>query len=223
MDDETRLEFQQRLFAGHRGDRAAQLYETLVSNGPWLSPTLTVLKYLSYMGELAESDANTEALLYLPSEYAQNRISQAEDTRENRPDAQQELANRQFQFNLRVVGDMHKAGVKLIAGTDSSAFCFPGCTLHDELELLVEAGLSPLAALQAATINAAEFSGRLDDFGTLAEGKTADLVLLEANPLAGIRNTSRISAVVLNEVFYDKSALDAMLTEVRILPANYRP
>lgn len=99
---------------------------------------------------------------------------------------------------LRVVREMHAAGVPLLAGTDAGgrANVEPGESLHGELEMLVEAGLTPLEALQAATRNAAEFLGR-KDVGTVEKGKLADLVLLEGNPLVDIRNTRRIAAVVL--------------------------
>jgi imidazolonepropionase-like amidohydrolase len=79
--------------------------------------------------------------------------------------------------------------------------------LHEELSLLVEGGLTPMEALQTATRNPAEFLGRLDSLGTIEEGKIADLVLLEANPLEDIRNTRKIYAVILGGKMIHKSAL----------------
>ena len=95
--------------------------------------------------------------------------------------------------------------------------CFPGFGLHDELALLVDAGLSPLAALQAATRNAADFMGQLDRRGTIEVGKTADLVLLDKDPLADIHNTRSIQAVVLRGKLYSRAALDAMLAKAQTL------
>jgi imidazolonepropionase-like amidohydrolase len=110
---------------------------------------------------------------------------------------------------------MHAAGVPILAGTDTLAqFCFPGSGLHDELALLVEAGLSPKAALQAATRNPARMLGRTADLGTIESGKLADLVLLDADPLADIGNITRIHAVILNGRVLDRAALDALLAEV---------
>jgi imidazolonepropionase-like amidohydrolase len=106
---------------------------------------------------------------------------------------------------------MREAGVPLLAGTDTpSPFSFPGSGLHDELELLVEAGLSPLEALQTATRNPARFLGRLRDLGTVEKGKLADLVLLDADPLKHIGNTRRISAVVIGGRLLDRRALDRL-------------
>ncbi|HUQ92202.1 MAG TPA: amidohydrolase family protein [Bryobacteraceae bacterium] len=100
---------------------------------------------------------------------------------------------------VAVVRDMHEAGVKLLAGTDAgNPDSEPGDSLHRELELLVEAGLTPMAAVQTATRNAAEFLGRLNESGTIEKGKQADLVLLDGNPLEDIRATRRVAAVILN-------------------------
>ena len=119
-----------------------------------------------------------------------------------------------------VVGEMQQAGVKILAGTDTAApFVYPGFSLHDELALLVDAGLTPLAALQAATRNAAQFMGQQAQRGTIEAGKTADLVLLDKDPLADIHNTRSIQAVVLNGKLLPRAALDAMLTKAQSLAA----
>ncbi|MGH9847694.1 MAG: amidohydrolase family protein, partial [Blastocatellia bacterium] len=93
-------------------------------------------------------------------------------------------------------------------------YCFPGFSLHDELQLLVEAGLTPMEALQAATRNAARFLGMQDSLGTIELGKVADLVLLDANPLIEITNTRKIRAVVANGKLFDSDELEKMLADV---------
>jgi imidazolonepropionase-like amidohydrolase len=98
-----------------------------------------------------------------------------------------------------VVGALHAAGVAIMAGTDAPLRNSPpGFGLHEELEHLVRAGLSPHAALRAATYEPARYLGALDSLGTVERGRVADLVLLDANPLADIRNTRRVAAVVAN-------------------------
>ena len=127
----------------------------------------------------------------------------------------------QFDESLRLVGLMYRAGVPILAGTDTmNPQCFPGFGIHDELALLVDAGLSPLAALQAATRNAAEFMGQLHRRGTIEVGKTADLVLLEKDPLADVHNTRSIQAVVLSGKLYPRAALDAMLAKAQTLASS---
>jgi imidazolonepropionase-like amidohydrolase len=92
-----------------------------------------------------------------------------------------------------------RAGVPLLAGTDlGDPYVIPGFALHDELELMVAAGVTPLAALQSATSEPARAFGLTETVGTIASGQAADLVLLDGDPLADIRSTRRIYAVVLN-------------------------
>lgn len=119
------------------------------------------------------------------------------------------MANR-----LRMPADLHAGGAMLLAGTDvdnTFPFLFFGFSLHDELALLVKGGLTPLSALQSATINPARFLRRERDLGTVAPGKLADLVLLEANPLERIDNTTRIAAVVMNGRYLSRTELDRLL------------
>jgi uncharacterized protein len=104
----------------------------------------------------------------------------------------------------------HEAGGLVVAGTDNHPA--PGFGIHDEMRLLVEAGLPPLGALQAATLNAARALGWQERLGTIAPGKLADLVLLDANPLEDILNTRTIHAVILNGRVVDRAELDALLT-----------
>lgn len=112
-----------------------------------------------------------------------------------------------LQKQFDVVRAMQRAGVKIMAGTD-----FPPerARLYEELALLVEAGLTPMEALQSATRNPAAFLGKLDSLGTIERGKIADLILLDANPLEDIRNVQKINAVVFGGKLISKSSLEAM-------------
>ena len=121
-----------------------------------------------------------------------------------------------FQMELDMTLAMFRAGVPFMAGTDTAAgvHIFPGFSLHQELALFVQAGLTPMQALQTATRNPAQFMGRLADMGTVEKGKFADLVLLDANPLEDIANTRRIRAVVLAGRYFGRADLDHMLRQV---------
>jgi imidazolonepropionase-like amidohydrolase len=109
------------------------------------------------------------------------------------------LVAKQDVRSLQIVGAMQRAGVRIMAGTDDVA------TLHEELKLLVTAGLTPMEALRAATSNPAEFLERAD-LGTIAPGALADLVLLSADPTIDIANSRRVSATIAAGRLYDPAA-----------------
>ena len=125
---------------------------------------------------------------------------------------------------LEVVQMLHKAGVPFLAGTDTppGVFIFPGFSLHEELQRFVEAGFTPLEALQTATLNPARFFGMEDQLGTVAMGKMADLVLLDANPLADIANTQKIAAVIVNGRYFSRNDLQRVLQKVEESAKNSR-
>ena len=131
------------------------------------------------------------------------------------------VRKRFVQMELEMTLAMHRAGVPFMAGTDTAAgvHIFPGFSLHEELGIFVQAGLTPMEALQTATRNPAEFLGKLSDMGTLQAGKIADLVLLDANPLDDIHNTRKIQAVVLAGRYFSRSDLDEMLHQVEVAAA----
>jgi imidazolonepropionase-like amidohydrolase len=115
---------------------------------------------------------------------------------------------------LAMLGAMHRAGVPVLAGTDTAwyqPYTYAGFSLHDELAQLVQAGLTRVESLQTATINPVHFLGLEKDIGSIEKGKIANLVLLDADPLADIHNTTKISEVFLAGKEFDRPALDEML------------
>jgi imidazolonepropionase-like amidohydrolase len=115
---------------------------------------------------------------------------------------------------------MRQAGVRIMAGSDVAVLnIFPGATLHEELRLFVDSvGMTPMEALASATQKPAEWLGLADSVGTIESGKVADLVLLDADPLADITNTRRIAAVMLRGKLFRRSDLDAVLAAVKAMP-----
>ena len=110
---------------------------------------------------------------------------------------------------------MKRQGVRFLVGTDLGVkYVYPGFSVHDELGLLQNAGLTSMEALQAATRNAAESLGVLNRFGTIEVGKAADFVLLDADPLMDIGNTKKIVGVMRNGRFHHRRELDALLAKV---------
>jgi imidazolonepropionase-like amidohydrolase len=168
--------------------KAPALFAKFVQNGTWHTPTLTALRGLTFFGNTERlNDPRISSLPPLIQQYWKSGGAGVRSDEEK------------FQRQLDLVASMHRAGVKLLAGTDTpNPFVFPGDSLHEELELLVKAGLTPVQALQCATLRPAEYLGMMDRLGSIAAGKLADLVLLDADPLASIANTRRIAAVILN-------------------------
>lgn len=174
--------------AGADAKTCRPVLERLRANGTWITPTLAVSRGMHPPPELMADPR----LRYVPAGLAQRWAS----TRDSGEEA--DFERRIDERTARMVGLMQAAGVGILAGTDASdeAYVFAGSGLHDELALLVDAGLTPLQALRAATLNPARYLGAADSMGTVAAGRVADLVLLDANPLDDIRNTMRIFAVV---------------------------
>jgi hypothetical protein len=200
-----------RMLSTQDPGRCRALLRRLARKGTWLVPTL--VNELGFRGQVSGTPESHEALLrYIHPGWLDSW------TPEHSPYGQktdQGYAQRQrlHERMAEITGIAAKEGVPIMSGSDTpNAYIFPGFALHDELELLVAAGLTPLQALQAATINPARFLNATDSLGTVEAGKLADLVLLEANPLEDIANTQRIRAVVLNGRLLDREALDALLT-----------
>jgi len=188
--------------------KAAGLFARFVKNETWQVPTLTVLRYKAYLRDKMFTE--DPRLKYLPPP-VRTRWTQAVTLLTG----QFTEPGRVYGKELGIVGSMHKAGVRLLAGTDTpNPYCFPGFGMHDELALLVEAGLSPMEALQTATRNPAQFFGREKDFGTVEKGKFADLVLLDADPLKDIKHTQKIASVIVGGKLLTRETLDKMLADV---------
>jgi hypothetical protein len=194
--------------------RLRELAERLVARRVWVTPTLLPLRQIAERQVLlAKPDPR---LAYLPAA-VRRRLDPSTDPRyRDWSDNDWAVMRRWFARDAELVNLLHRAGVRLLAGTDAAVdYCLPGFGLHEELALLVDAGLSPVEALRTATLNPAELLGALEDSGSIAAGKRADLVLLGGNPLADIRYTTAIQGVVRGGVYFDRATLDRLLADVR--------
>jgi imidazolonepropionase-like amidohydrolase len=195
--------------------KAAALFARFVKNGTWVCPTLMLYHSVSFRDE--EDLVNDPRLKYMP---LSTRDSWKDDVYVAWAIGEGQADHKKLcEKRLAIVSAMNRAGVGLLAGTDTTGatYCFPGFGLHDELAVFVQAGLSPLEALQTATYNPAKCLGKLDSMGTIEQGKVADLVLLDADPLQDIRNTQKIAAVVVGGKIFDKTALHEMLAQVEAI------
>lgn len=200
----------ERMLATYDQERATALFARFARNGTWQCPTLIVNRSMAMLGDKAFR--NDPRLTYVPAAVRSNWQPENNPVLASRTADDYALRARRNQKEAAAIAEMRRAGVRFLAGTDTgNPFCFAGFSLHDELALLVDAGLTPMEALQSATSNAALFVGKEESLGTIEKGKIADLVLLDANPLDEIANTRRIAAVVVGGELFDRPRLDAML------------
>lgn len=201
--------------SGRTAEQRAAFFKQMAQAGVAVTPTLVVGEALltpyDHAAALAEDAAGK---LDARRKYLSGYL--IEDWREQvaeKKDTSTEEMTKLLEGRLRDVREMHQAGVRLLAGTDAAVLLiWPGFSLHDELRLLVEqAGLTPREALVSATRASAEFFGPQETLGTIAAGKLADLVLLDADPLADIRNTQKISGVVTAGRYLNQAELARLL------------
>lgn len=199
--------------------KAASLFGRFVKNSTWHVPTLAGWRILaSADGQVFGGD---KRLRFIPREVRGTWESQRLNFLSMLPADQPGSGEALFQRQRGLVRDMRRAGVMFMTGTDTAApYVFPGFALHDELTLLVHAGLTPMEALQAATRNPAAYLGMLNSLGTVERGKIADLVLLEADPLRDIRNTRSVAAVVVGGKLIAKPDIQRMLADVEARASN---
>ena len=212
VDDRAYFE---RLLSSHDDRRCSELLEFLAELQVWQVPTLVAHRGVFRLRETEAADDPRLAYVH-PTARAQWQPSSYDETR-SFVDTDWSLRSRRWERLLALVGEMNEAGVPILAGSDfhpTLAFTFPGFGLHEELELLVRAGLSPAEALRTATLNPARYLGTTDSLGTIGPGKAADLVLLDRNPLEDIRNTRSIRGVSVGGRWLNRGQLDDLLEDV---------
>jgi len=209
------MAWERELLRTYSDKQAGTLIAKFVHNQTWQVPTLILLRNDAYPA--ANTDSPADPLLrFVPRAIAERwkQVRLTQDGLMNEDDF--DLREKLFAQSMRVVAQMQSSGVSILAGTDTAApYVIPGFALHQELALLVKAGLSPMQALQAATKNPADFLGKGKTQGTIEPGKTADLLLLDANPLEDIRNTQKIRALIVRGNVLDRAALDELLSSAR--------
>lgn len=209
-----------RAVHGHDPDRAKQVLTRLARLRTTMVPTLSVFGVLDRPEQI---DRDDERQRYVPAQIRrywpwalEHHIKAGRDP---------EVVKRRYrmlEYRRELVGALYEAGVPVLAGTDAGdmPYLYPGFSLHDELAELVASGLTPGQALAAATVDAAQFLGLSGEIGTVTRGAVADLVLLNANPLTDIRNTTRIDAVVVRGRLVGDAERRRMLDDVAAAAAR---
>jgi len=209
--DSTESSRYQRVIDTFSDAKLRALAAQFVAAGTWQVPTLIRIRtQMRGDDHIYRNDPN---LRYVPAAMRQLWEELAQQFPTKLSPAVRDSLDRLFELQLKLVKPLKDAGVNIMAGSDSggsAGWTIPGFSLHQEFDLLAEAGLSPLEILQLTTRNGAEFLGRESSMGSVAVGKDANLVLLDADPIASARNLHGIAAVVRGGAYYSADALNAM-------------
>ena len=203
----------QRLVEEQDTRRCDELIAAMANSDTWWVPTLQVLKMSALAGD--DTFRNDPRLKYIPYIIREGMWMGDADRAASQAAAGTgaNIYDSMYKMALAHVGQAHAAGVKILVGTDAGdTYVFPGFSVHRELAELVAAGISPAAALKAATIDAVSFSGAAEHYGSIEVGKAADMILLDDNPLSAIANTEKIRGLFFNGRFYPRSDLDRLLS-----------
>ena len=217
-----RAQANRRIDAGFDPATAMTAYREFAQKGVFVTPTMNGSRILAWLDR--DTHANDPYLAYIGP-----KLQKTYDWRIQRA-AQADAAaitarHDHFDRMAAILPLLQKAGVTIIAGTDAgflNSFNYPGIGLHDELSLFVDKGLTPAQALSSATRAGPAWFNQLGRYGGVETGKAADMVLLDRNPLKDINATRAIRMVVMGGKAFDRSALDAMLSDTRAKVAAWK-
>ena len=211
-------QFYQRVIDTYSESKCAALSQAFVKNNTWHTLTLIRLRTQDWGNDPQYRASPNLQYVSASQRAAWNKLG---DQFASLPPAAVATLQQYYGLQKRVTKLMRQNGVKMLAGSDAAAaavWVVAGPSLHQEFHEMADAGLTPLEVLQATTLNPAEFLNRQASAGTVDEGKTADLVLLDASPVASVDNLAKITGVFLKGRYFSKAALEKMKSDVAAAP-----
>jgi hypothetical protein len=209
--DPISFDLMKRVAVTYSDIKCRGLIQRIKKDGMWMTPTLIRLRTMEFGDDPAYR--HSPNLRYVPAKTQQLWQEMADQFPKIVTPDRRAMLKKFWALQLRLTKLLDDAGVPMMTGTDSGGvghWEISGVALHQEIDLLHQAGLKPLTILQMTTLNGAKFLHREDHLGSVAVGKGANLVLLDGNPVASEANLHRIDAVVRNGTFYPKDALEKL-------------
>jgi imidazolonepropionase-like amidohydrolase len=194
-----------------RDQKMADIIQMTIDNGVWIVPTQALWETIIGAADY-EAMKQYDELKYIPKAVKQNYFNFADN-----PGSSYTIGTPEEQAEMRrkLLEEMNEAGVKILMGTDApQLFSVPGFSIHRELPLMAEAGMTTYEIIESGTKNVGEYFANRDNFGTIAEGQRADLILLEENPLEDLNHIQNHSGVMVQGKWYSREMIDKKLAEI---------
>mgnify|MGYP003110999495 FL=1 len=200
-----------------RDQKMAEIIQMTKDNGVWIVPTQALWETIIGAADY-EAMKQYDELKYIPKAVKQNYFNFADN-----PGSSYTIGTPEEQAEMRrkLLEEMNNAGVKILMGTDApQLFSVPGFSIHRELPLMAEAGMTTYEIIESGTKNVGEYFADWDNFGTIAEGQRADLILVEENPLEDLNHIQNHSGVMVQGKWYSREMIDQKLAEIEAYYAN---
>ena len=197
-----------------REQKMGEVIQLTLDHDAWIVPTQALWETI--IGA-ADYDAmrEYEELKYIPAAVRNGYSNWATNNVENNPDLDINEALEHAELRRQLLSEMNRSGVRILMGTDApQLFSVPGFSIHRELAKMAEAGMTPYEIIETGTTNVGEYFKDKDDFGTIAVGKRADMILVNSNPLENVANIKNHSGVMVQGVWLSKTTIDKKLSEI---------
>ncbi len=191
----------------------AEVAQMTIDAGAWVVPTMVLWEVLYGTADLTWA-SNLPELKYMP----RNMVDSWIRTHEGRladPQLDLDASEVRIENRMRLLGAMNEAGARILMGTDApQQFSVPGFSIHEELKRMTEAGMTPYEVYRTGTVAVGEYFEDQDNFGTIATGQRADLMLLNENPLEDVAHIKHPAGVMVRGQWVSDEAIQSRLAEI---------